>query len=214
MKFPKEKTAMLLEGPAGKIEAVLTSPADSSRKIVGIVCHPHPLYEGNMNNKVVTTVARAFEILNVVAVRFNFRGVGKSEGEYGNFDGEIEDLKAVLNWVETAFPQHDVWLAGFSFGSYIAASVANQKKVAALISVAPAVNHRDFTKFTHIQCPWWVIQGAQDELVPVQEVKEWAEHPPSPLKLIVFDDASHFFHGKLIELRECLIQVLETLKDF
>jgi alpha/beta superfamily hydrolase len=209
MQFPQQKTEFFLSGPAGNIEMATTFPTENFEQIVGIVCHPHPLHGGTMNNKVVTTVAKAFETLGLATVRFNYRGVGKSEGQYADTIGETADLIAIVNWVRQSLPDCKIWLSGFSFGAYISANVANQQKVSQLVSIAPAVNHADFTVLNHINCPWLVIHGDQDEVVPIAEIEAWAEHPPSPLKLIVFPDTSHFFHGKLIGLRDCLIEELK-----
>ncbi len=200
--FPLGKAKTTLIGPAGKLEVMTTRPLEGGKPVVGIVCHPNPLFGGTMNNKVVTTIVRAFEHLGVATVRFNFRGVGESEGEFDNAVGECEDLRAVISWVQHALPDYQLWLAGFSFGTYITASLANQMEVARLVSVAPTVVHHDFTQLTHIRCPWLVIQGDQDEVVSFNRVVEWTKQPPAPLKFIVMKGAGHFFHGRLVELRE------------
>lgn len=201
----------MLNGPAGKIE-VVTAPTSYAKKAVTvIICHPHPLYGGTMSNKVVTTTAKALERLGMKTVCFNFRGVGKSEGYYDNTDGETDDLKAVLRWVkgEEACTNDEIWLAGFSFGSYIAAKVANtDTSISRLVTVAPAVNHYNYEVFTNVTCPWLVVLGAQDELVPLEEVKAFVEQHSIAVRLIVIEEADHFFHGKLIELREILIREL------
>lgn len=159
-----------------------------------------------MHNKVVTTVARALLNLGFATVRFNYRGVGRSSGEYGHTHGELVDLETVIVWVREVLPSQPLWLAGFSFGSYISARAAQLLRPARLISIAPPVNHYDFHSFTGMDFPWLVIQGDEDEVVPFQEVKTWAEHPPSPLTLSIMPNASHFFHGRLIELRELIIK--------
>lgn len=203
-KFPTHSQTFMMPGPAGRLEVMTTWPSSSAPKGVGVICHPDPRQQGAMQNKVVTTIAKAFDKLQLATVRFNFRGVGNSEGYYGDVQGECDDLMAVLTWVNQVTPNTALWLAGFSFGSYISARVAQQINPARLISVAPAVNHHDFKTLTGIQCPWLVIQGDQDEIVPFEQVKAWAEHPPSPLKLIVMHGVTHFFHGRLIELQEII----------
>lgn len=207
--FPLEKAHLLLRGPSGQLEVMTSYPKHKLPTIVGIVCHPHPLYEGTMHNKVVSTIARAFENLNYATVRFNYRGVGKSEGQYGHMIGEIEDLKAIMVWVKQVLPDCEIVLVGFSFGAYISANVANQIAVSKLITIAPAVNHADFSQLTNIRCPWLLVQGEEDEVVPPEEVIAFAQHPPSPLNFILLPEVSHFFHGKLIELREILEQWLK-----
>lgn len=196
----------MLPGPAGQLEVMTTWPTSSSPVGVGIICHPDPRQEGTMHNKVVTTIARAFEHLQLATVRFNFRGVGKSTGYYGDVRGECDDLMAIIQWVQQVLPQQPIWLAGFSFGSYISAKMAEQLKPVRLISIAPPVNHYDFQQLTNIQCPWLVIQGDQDEVVPFAEVKAWADNPPAPLKFIIMPGVTHFFHGRLIELRQHIEQ--------
>lgn len=209
--FPKESSHFILPGPAGNLEIKTTYPKDADANSVGIICHPHPLQSGTMNNKVVTTLARSFESVGFATVRFNFRGVGASEGSHGHTIGETEDLLAVIDWVRSALPDCDLSLAGFSFGSYIAAKVANQMQVSCLISIAPPVNHVDFKSLTNIRCPWLVVQGDQDEIVPIEEVQSLALASPSPFKLIVMEEVGHFFHGRLIELREIIENFLSKL---
>lgn len=203
--FAKEKKTFLLPGPSGALEVATTWPQKVQQEVVGIVCHPHPLYHGTMHNKVVTTVARAFDQMGVPTVRFNYRGVGKSEGTYGDMVGEQADLRAILAWVHATLPGWKIWLAGFSFGAFISAVVANEAAPSRLISIAPAVHHADFNQLTHIHCPWLVVQGDADEVVPFQAVQAFADQPPSPLTFQVFPGVGHFFHGHLIELREALV---------
>lgn len=204
--FPYVNKTFLLPGPVGKVEVMTTWPR-KSHGYVAIVCHPHPLQEGTMHNKVVATLAKTFDKLGLATVRFNYRGVGKSEGSYGDMRGEIEDLVAVKNWVKGCLKETLFVLAGFSFGSYIAASAANQcSDVIQLITVAPAVNHADFTIFKKIRCPWLVIHGDQDEIVPHSEVAAFASKPPSPLRMATMAETGHFFHGKLACLQEEVIK--------
>jgi uncharacterized protein len=200
--FPHENSQFLIPGPAGDLEIMTTWPHLADPLGIGIICHPDPRQGGTMNNKVVTTLARAFIELNLATVRFNFRGIGNSSGEYGHTQGELADLNAVIAWAKQQLPALPLWLAGFSFGSYISALAAPAAKPRALISIAPPVNRYDFNQLTQISCPWLVIQGDQDEVVPYAEVQAWAAQPPAPLKLITMTGATHFFHGRLIELRD------------
>ncbi len=203
-----------IPGPAGSIETISSWPQAPKGKTVVIICHPHPLYSGTMNNKVVTTLYKTFDALGFPTVRFNFRGVGKSEGQYGEMVGETEDLKAVLAWVKEALPDYTVWLAGFSFGGYITANVTNQDhSIAQLVTIAPAVNHADFYKLTDIECPWLIIQGEEDEVVPFAESRAFADNPPVPVTFINMPETSHFFHGKLIELREILFDAYKAKRN-
>jgi len=204
------ETAITIPGPVGNIEARLAEPAahapSSSPPTLAIVCHPHPLYGGTMDNKVVTTLNRAFQTLGMHTLRFNYRGVGASDGEFGDAIGETEDLFAVLTWASGRYPNLRIGLAGFSFGSYVAANAAGQMNTPPLflLTIAPAVNHYDFTALKAIPCPWLVIQGDEDEIVPVKAVQLWASENTHSLELIIFENCSHFFHGKLTALRETI----------
>ncbi len=121
--FPENDAHILIEGEAGQLELLTTSPDDQStqNKGVAIICHPHPLHQGTMNNKVVHTLSKAFHNKGLYTVRFNYRGVGKSEGSYGDSIGEVADLLSVLKWVDSVLDSPAIYLAGFSFGAFIAA---------------------------------------------------------------------------------------------
>ena len=203
--FPKPINPISIQGPVGQLEAIVSPPSKQELAIIAIICHPHPLYGGSMNNKVVTTIARALFDLDIWSIRFNFRGVGASEGHYDEGRGETEDLLAVLRWVKEMFPSHTIWLAGFSFGAYVATKVATlENDIAQLITIAPAVNHFDFNNFVDIHCPWLLIMGEEDEVVPVEEVRVWAKSLPVPMQIILLPGVTHFFHGHLVDLREQL----------
>lgn len=204
MQFPITETTFLLPGPAGLLE-LLTSPAQAPEKnITVVICHPHPVFGGTMTNKVVTTLARTFKEMNMHTVRFNFRGVGKSEGSYAEGVGEVDDLLAVLQWVKQVRPEDDVWLAGFSFGAYIAACGVHRWPVKQLICVAPPIQHFKFKELYPFPCSWLVVQGEEDEVVSPNAVFDWLASLPKPPTLIRFSNTGHFFHSKLVELRELL----------
>jgi alpha/beta superfamily hydrolase len=202
-----EKT-QLIYGPAGKIEVAVSEPSESARKAWGIVCHPHPLHGGTMNNKVVTTLAKTFQGMGLNTVRFNFRGVGKSEGLYDEGAGELNDLLAVVDWVFETSKQREVWLAGFSFGAYIAASAAPIIEAKKLVTVAPAVQHFPMETLAPILCPWVLVQGERDDVVPPELVFKWAETREPKPAVLRFPDAGHFFHGQLSELRTRIQEAL------
>jgi alpha/beta superfamily hydrolase len=203
--FPQ--SPFLIDGPTGQLEIAIDIPKTASLKpIIGIICHPHPLYSGTMQNKVVTSISWAFNQLDVVAFRFNYRGVGRSEGSYGNFVGEQDDLRCIIDYAKSYFPDHAIWLAGFSFGSFISASVAQTEPLTThLLSVAPAVNHADFYNLTQVECPWSVIQGEQDDVVPPEEVYAWADAFKDRVNLKKIPLANHFFHGQIVTLRQAVI---------
>lgn len=208
--FPNQESNFLITGPVGDIEIIASPCAVTAtpKNKIAIICHPHPLFEGTMHNKVVSTLHRTFSELGLKTVRFNFRGVGKSEGRYGDVKGEIQDLLAVVDWVKSVLPDDDVWLAGFSFGSYVSAYVATQIRVEKLISIAPPVTNLPFKDLPTINCDWIIVQGDLDEIVEANAVYDFIDSLSSKPKLIRIHDATHFFHRKLLDLREKLQAVL------
>ncbi len=193
-----------LPGPAGDIEVIFDASAQPETKGVAVICHPHPLHGGTMTNKVVHFVSRALNGLGFATVRFNFRGVGRSEGEFDHAMGETEDLLAVIDSLQQRFPAAPLWLAGFSFGAYIALRGVSQRRVERLITIAPAVHLYDFSQLTLPTCPWLLVQGDRDEIVPVEMVREWVKGLERRPRTIYLKGVGHFFHGKLPLLREVI----------
>ncbi len=208
--FPAGDVSFSLIGAVGKIEVLTSLPARDIKPMVGVICHPHPLFGGTMHNKVVYTIARAFKEMGLPTVRFNFRGVGASAGQYDEGKGETDDLLTVLQWVQQVMPEAAIWLAGFSFGSYVAARAATRWPVAQLISVAPPVINFNFAELPAITCPWLIVQGDADEIVDPEAVFNWINTLSPPPHVIRMTGASHFFHGQLIELRQVLIAHLSS----
>jgi len=203
----KRRTAMV-GGAAGDLEVVLEMPDEPVG--VAVVCHPHPLYQGTMNNKVVHTLARTWISLDCVAVRFNFRGVGKSAGQYDNGEGETLDALAVIEWAQRQQPVGPLFLSGFSFGAMIAYRAAQQTKPVALVTVAPAVD-RIRAAGDQPQCPWLIVHGDKDELVPIETMLRWLDELNTVPQLAVLESAEHFFHGRLLELRDVVSDFAEPL---
>jgi alpha/beta superfamily hydrolase len=198
---PGEKQLMLA-GPAGKIEARLIPPVAGSRyPAVAVICHPHPLHGGNLDNKVTTTLAKTMSALGVPVLRFNFRGVGASGGRYAGGKGETEDLLTVIREAQKLYPQRALWLAGFSFGAYVALRASQCIAVDRLITVAPPVNLYDLSDFTPPECPWLLIQGTDDEVVPYKQVLKWATRLYPAPQTVYLDGVGHYFHGKLTTLQ-------------
>ncbi|MBI4357540.1 MAG: alpha/beta fold hydrolase [Gammaproteobacteria bacterium] len=211
-KFPTQPRHFFIEGPAGCLEAVAYSGAHpSSRPITVVILHPHPLYGGTMENKVVHTVFKACLTLGFSALKFNFRGVGKSEGSFDEGRGEGEDAKAVIEWVRDFNKGGSIALAGFSFGSYVATRLAAQGEFEFLVTIAPPVSHFDFSSGGFPRCPWWVIQGEDDEVVSPSAVFRWFTLLPSNAKLVRCKGVGHFFHKKLGELQKILIREMGGL---
>lgn len=200
-----------IPGPSGPIEADLLA-ADTPTALA-VVCHPHSLHGGSMDNKVVTTLVRGFNECGASVLRFNFRGVGGSAGVYDNGVGEGEDLAAVVRWArdQPGLEQLPLWLAGFSFGSYVSSSRALELGAARLLSVAPPVGRWDFASLPRIPGPWVVVQGDADEVVDAATVYAFLDTVSPPPVLIRMPTATHFFHGLLIELKTRLKDVWEAL---
>ena len=161
-----------IAGPAGPLEAIVEDSGVAGDRF-GIVCHPHPLYGGTMDNKVVTTVARALREAGMPTVRFNFRGVGKSGGDYDSGEGETDDADAVASFGAHRWPGRRLVIAGFSFGSYVAMRLSQRRHPSHLITIAPPVDGFDFSGMRAPDCPWLVVQGDPDEVVDAQNVTRW-----------------------------------------
>lgn len=211
--FLTGKNHFLLSNDENKIEVATTSPKQHGKNKVIVICHPHPLYGGTMENKVVTTLMRTFNELDFKTVRFNFRGVGASTGEHASGIGETEDLLELLAWVHQVLPYDEIWLAGFSFGAYVAYRVATlsdyKRLIKGLILIAPPVIYSEFAMLPEPTMPWWVVQGEADELIYPKKVFAWLNTKINAPHLIRMSATSHFFHGKLTELKNKLIKVFQ-----
>ena len=196
---------LFIDGPAGRLEAILDFPRDSTPTGRAVVCHPHPQHGGTMHNKVAHTLARSFVLSGMQTLRFNFRGTESSEGEYDEGIGELDDALAAVEWIDGRQANGPLWLGGFSFGAAIAIRTATSIKVDGLVSVAPAVYRFAKGLDGQPQCPWLILQGDEDELVAVDETIEWVNQLDPGPELIVVPGAEHFFHGRLVELREYVI---------
>ena len=195
----------LISGPAGLLEVLAEPPRSSGRRpnTVGVICHPLPTAGGTMHNKVVTTAARSFCGCGMTAVRFQFRGVGASGGQFDHGHGEQADLAATITWVRQHLPNAVIWLAGFSFGAYVALRAAQAVGAEAMIAIAPPVGRWDFSAIVP-PLRWMVVQGEEDELVDAQRVCDWATAQPHPPVLHRMAATSHYFHGRLCDLQAIL----------
>ena len=196
--------AIEIAGPAGRLEAAIDAGAGAA-VATAVICHPHPLQQGTMGNKVVTTVARAFARLGADAVRFNFRGVGGSAGAYADGIGERDDALAVVAWCRERWPARPLYLGGFSFGAAIALGVAAHVAPAGLVTVAPPVE-RVRADFVAPACPWLLIHGDADDVVPPQPVLEWCATLSAPPKIVLLPGVGHFFHGRLAALTDAVTE--------
>jgi alpha/beta superfamily hydrolase len=191
----------LIAGDAGDIESVVDLPAVAPRA-VAVCCHPHPLFGGTLTNKVIHTVARAFVAQGAAAVRFNFRGVGASQGAHDGGIGETEDLATVVAWARSRWPDLPLWLGGFSFGAFVALRGQSGLAPARLVTVAPPVGRWDFSGIVRPACPWLLVQGTEDELLDAAVVADWARTLSPDVQVVLLPGASHFFHARLHELRD------------
>jgi len=193
-----------LEIPAshGALEAILKEPA-SDAKGVALVCHPHPLGGGTMHNKVVYRAAAGLVEAGLVALRFNFRGVGASTGAHDDGDGEKQDVRDALNYLMENYPSQPITLAGFSFGSRVGAeTVLHDDRVMNLISIGTPVDKYDFSFLKHCRKPILFVHGDRDEFGAVENLKKIVEQVEATEKqLIVFENCGHFFDEHLNELK-------------
>ena len=196
-------------GPAGAIECALDSPA-SAPLGVAVICHPHPLHGGTMDNKVVQTLARAYLQLGWQTVRFNFRGIGASEGAWNDGVGEVDDALAVIAAHRPQGGQGPgaFMLAGFSFGAYVASQAAARLSVPdkplRLVLVGPSTQRQ---VMANVPADTLVIHGEADEVVPLSATLDWAR--PQSLPVVVFPGVGHFFHGQLALLKSVVVQHLQ-----
>jgi len=205
---PPRAQRLQLAGPAGQLELLLETPTDgdgAGAHAFGVVCHPHPLYGGTLDNKVVWTLARAFVELGAPALRFNFRGVGASAGGYDAGGGETADALAVIAYGRESFPHAVLWLAGFSFGAAVALRAALAARPALLITVAPGITTIDVSAAASPACPWLIVQGDADDVVSPAAVIAWAGKLSPPPELKLLPGAGHFFHGRINELRDTVL---------
>lgn len=204
-------TELFIDGPAGRLQLRFEPPPGSPRA-VAVICHPHPLHGGTLDNKVVHQLAKTFVGLGAVAVRFNFRGVGGSEGEYDEGRGELDDLLTVVEWAAGRWPGLPLWLAGFSFGAYLALRAAERLAPRWLVTVAPAIGLFDASPVRlNPATSWLLIQGDADDIVPAPQVEAWVASMESKPRLVLLAGAGHFFHGRLNELRQVVSEDLASL---
>lgn len=203
-----ESRNFFLEGPAGRLEAILWKPAGEARvPMAALVCHPHPLYGGTMHNKVVYQAAKSLDALGLPVLRFNFRGAGTSEGKHDRGDGEREDVRAALDFLADEFPDTPLLLAGFSFGCWVGLQVGcEDDRVAKLIGLGTPVNSTDFSFLRSCGKPKLFVHGENDQFGDVKKVEALIESLPGEKRLVVVPDADHFFVGKLDQLDRAITE--------
>jgi uncharacterized protein len=197
--MPTQKTISILSS-AGNLEGLLHLPDNAPTAIV-VVAHPLPTMGGTMDNKVVTTLTKAFVELGYATLRFNFRGVGASDGSYDEGNGETLDAIAAANYLRGEFPNLPLLLAGFSFGGYVQARAAAELNPQQMILIAPAVGR---FAMPNVPANTLLVHGDLDEVVSINDLLHWAQ--PQHLAVVVLAGASHFFHGRLVQLKQIVMQ--------
>jgi uncharacterized protein len=192
-----------IEGPAGALEMLVTRAENPVA--LAVICHPHPLHGGSMTNKVVHTLMRAARDMGASVVRFNFRGVGRSGGEHDAGRGEIDDCLAVIDWARQEMPAPALWVMGFSFGGYIAAASANRlaDEPDRLVLVAPSVERLPFAALLPLKVSATVMMGEADDVVASAAVFDLLEGREG-VDVVRFAETGHFFHGRLVELKDAV----------
>ena len=199
--MPRKIESLFLDGSAGRLEALLEEPEDGAPKEAALVCHPHPQHGGTMHNKVVYRIARGLRSTGAVVLRFNYRGVNRSEGQYAHGEGELEDARAALGYLRGRFPDLPFTLAGFSFGSRIALRLGCQEAPARrVIAVGFPTAYKNNSYLEACTVPKIFIQSSRDQYGPLAELEPLVAALPEPRKLIVVEAGDHFFAGALEEL--------------
>jgi alpha/beta superfamily hydrolase len=203
---------LFLEGPAGRLEAILWTPPSSGQPpLAALVCHPHPLYGGTMHNKVVYQAAKSLDALGLPVLRFNFRGAGLSAGKHDHGRGELDDVRAALDFLATEFPQVPLLIAGFSFGCWMGLTVGcADARVTELIGLGTPVNRTDFSFLRTCAKPKLFVHGAEDEHGDITKLKALVQSLPGENELVVVSGADHFFAGKLHELDAAITKWIQS----
>ena len=201
-----------IQGPAGRLEALLEPPVLSPGQPVRaavVFGHPLPIEGGTMHTKAVYRATKALARIGCAVLRFNFRGVGSSEGTWDEGPGEIADFRAALDVMAARYPDTELWTAGFSFGSWVALTVgATDDRVRVLIGIAPPLDRYDFSVVAKSTKPKFFIHGEFDEISPLKRMYEFYSQVPEPKELVVIDGASHLFDGKVLEVGDAIEDLL------
>ena len=199
-------------GPAGSIEAILDEPTFDVPKpprAAVVFAHPLPTHGGTMHTKAVFQGAKGLVRIGCAVLRFNFRGVGRSEGTFDEGRGEMDDFRAALDVMAARYPGVPLWAAGFSFGSWVALETgAADPRVSVLIGIAPPVNRYDFSGTLATTKPKFFVQGERDELCPLKDLWAFYAKAKEPKEIVVIDGANHLFEGKTPEVGEALEDLL------
>jgi alpha/beta superfamily hydrolase len=203
--MPRKIESLFLQGPAGRLEALLEEPEEQAPREAALVCHPHPQHGGTMHNKVVYRIARGLRGTGAVVLRFNYRGVNLSEGTYADGEGELGDARAALEFLRRRYPELPYTLAGFSFGSRIILRLGCAEGGAKrLIAVGYPTSYRDSAYLNGCTTPRVFIQSTRDQFGPLEEIEPMVASLPEPKKLVLIEASDHFFSDALEKLEEAI----------
>ena len=213
-----------ISGPAGRLEALLDEPAarrhvdDSGLLETGfetgvraavVFAHPHTEYGGTMHTKVVYQAAKALSRIGCAVLRFNFRGAGASDGAFSNGPGEMDDMRAALDFMSGRYNGAHLWTSGMSFGAWVALTVgAADPRVSTLLGIAPPIARYDFEPVARTAKAKFFIQGERDEVCPLKDIREFYARAAEPKELVVIDAADHLFDGKVSEVADAIEELL------
>jgi uncharacterized protein len=198
-----------IPGPMGTLEALLEEPKGAAPRAAVVFAHPLPIEGGTMHTKMVFQGAKGLVRAGCAVLRFNFRGVGRSDGEFDEGRGEQDDFRAAVDFMAARYPDVELWAAGASFGSHVALTVgAADDRVCALVAVAPPVDRYDFAAMKLSRKPKFIVHGEEDELIPIKAVREFYAQLQEPKEFVVIDRANHLFEGQTAEVGDALEELL------
>ncbi len=212
------ETPVVINGPVGQLEALYLENKgldNEQPRGIALICHPNPVQGGTMLNKVVSTLQRTARDAGLITLRFNYRGVGASEGSHDMGTGEVDDAQAAAEWLRAKHPDLPLTLFGFSFGGFVAASLggrleAKGEQLKHLFMVAAAVTRLNGYDLLPVNCPLTLIQPETDEVIDPQAVYDWSEKLERPHELLKVAECGHFFHGKLTDLKDLILPRLSN----
>ena len=212
------ETPVVIDGPVGQLEALYLNNEgldNEQPRGIALICHPNPVQGGTMLNKVVSTLQRTARDAGLITLRFNYRGVGASEGTHDMGTGEVDDAQAVAEWLRAKHPGLPLTLFGFSFGGFVAASLggrleAKGEQLKHLFMVAAAVTRLNGYDLLPVNCPLTLIQPESDEVIDPQAVYDWSSKLERPHELLKVAECGHFFHGKLTDLKDLILPRLSN----